>query len=192
MFNILANVQSFQKYCNTDYISNWKLKGLSDEIIKPPTTSDNSLSFLLSFTDDKTREKFDGGCLKQDKITFTHGKTVNIYIVYEINLSNYLHSNDPTLGNYLLGAVKLVKDADKYSGSGIGFDMKGTFSFPTGRFGRNWIIFEADMNSSPHVDNKKKYILILVGGSTKGLDDTTLIAEINIQSILLSILKSFL
>ena len=30
--------------------------------------------------------KMDGSCLTEDKITFTHGKTVIIYIVYEINL----------------------------------------------------------------------------------------------------------
>ena len=29
---------------NTDYISSWKSKGLSDESIKPPSTSDNSLT----------------------------------------------------------------------------------------------------------------------------------------------------
>ena len=34
------------------------------------------------------------------------------------------------------------------------------------------------MNSSVHVDNKGKYILILGEGSTKGLDDTTLTAEV--------------
>ena len=56
-----------------------------------------------------TRVKFDEGCLKQDKITFTHGKTVNIYIVYEIDLWNHVDSSDPTLGNSLFGAVKLVK-----------------------------------------------------------------------------------
>ena len=26
--------------------------------------------------------EFNGGCLKQDKITYNHGKTINIYIVY--------------------------------------------------------------------------------------------------------------
>ena len=67
-------------------------------------------------------------CLKQDKITFTHGKTVNIYIIYEINLLNYVDNSDPTLGNSLFGAAKLVKNADidkyKYSGYGIGYDTK--------------------------------------------------------------------
>ena len=32
----------FQKIANTDYISVWKSEGLSDEIIKPPSTSDYS------------------------------------------------------------------------------------------------------------------------------------------------------
>ena len=52
----------------------------------------------------KTRVKFDWDCLKQDKITFTHGKIVNIYVVYEINLWNYVDISDPTLGNSLLRA----------------------------------------------------------------------------------------
>ena len=55
--------------------------------------------------------------------------------------------------------------------------MKGTFSFPTGGFGKNVIIFEADMSSSVHVDNKKKDILILGEGPTQELDDITLTAE---------------
>ena len=46
----------------------------------------NSLAAALSYIGNKTRVKFDGICLKQDKITFTHWKTVNIYFVYEINL----------------------------------------------------------------------------------------------------------
>ena len=34
--------------------------------------------------------------------------------------------------------------------------MKGTFSFPTGGFGKNEIIFGADMSSSVHVDTQEK------------------------------------
>ena len=55
--------------------------------------------------------------------------------------------------------------------------MKGTFSFPTGGFGKNVIIFGADMSFSVHVDNKKKDILMLGEGPTQGLDDATLTAE---------------
>ena len=68
---------------NTDYILSWKSKALSAESIKPPTTSDNSLTPLLNYYGTKTRLKFTGCCLKQPKISYTHEKVVNIYIVDE-------------------------------------------------------------------------------------------------------------
>ena len=75
---------------------------------------------------------------------------------------NYVDSTDPTLRNSLFGAVKLVKNADidkyKYYGYGIGFDTKGTFSFPNGRFGKNVIMFGVDMSPSVRDDNKKQDI----------------------------------
>ena len=73
----------FKMITNTDYISSWKSKGLSSESIKPPATSDNSLAPALSYYSTKTRVKFTGNSLKQSKISYTHGKVVNIYIVYE-------------------------------------------------------------------------------------------------------------
>ena len=45
---------------NTKYISSWKSKGLSDESIKPPATSDNSISPLTDYLGDKIRLKFMG------------------------------------------------------------------------------------------------------------------------------------
>ena len=82
--------------------------------------------------------------------------------------------NDPTLKNCLFGAVTLTKttDIDKYgySGYGIGFDRKLSFSFPGGRFGQNVLIFGADMSSSAHIDNKKKDILVLRKRPTQGLE----------------------
>ena len=48
--------------------------GLSDEKITSPTTGDNSLNPSLSLYGIKTRAKFTGSCLKQDKITYTHEK----------------------------------------------------------------------------------------------------------------------
>ena len=71
---------------------------MSDESIKPPATSDNSLSPLIDYLGDKIRLKFNGGCLKQPKLTFTHGKTINIYIVYELGASSSF-SDDSTLKN---------------------------------------------------------------------------------------------
>ena len=68
----------FKLITNTDYISSWKSKGLSPGTIKPPTTSDNSLAPIVSYYGTKTRVKFAGSCLKQPKISYTHGKVVNI------------------------------------------------------------------------------------------------------------------
>ena len=50
--------------------------------------------------------------------------------------------------------------------------MKGTFGFRAIGFARNVIIFGADMSSLPHIDNRKKYILILGKGPTQGLEHT--------------------
>ena len=43
--------------------------------------------------------------------------------------------------------------------------------------GKNVIIFWAGMNSSVHIDNKDKDILIIGEGPTQRLDDATLTAE---------------
>ena len=163
----------FKVINNTDYVSSWKSKGLSAESIKPPTTSDNSLTPALNYYGTKTRVKFTGSCLKQSKISYTHGKVVNIYIVYELGASSS-HVNDPTLKNCLFGAVTLTKNADidkyGYSGYGIGFDKRSSFSFPGGGFGQNVLFFGVDMSFSTHIDNKKKDILILEKEPTQGLE----------------------
>ena len=111
-----------------DYVLSWKSKGLSDETIKPPSTSDNSLTPALSYyRASKIRVKFTGSCLKQDKVKFNHGKVVNIYIVYELGASSSSNS-DPTIKNCLFGAVTLTEDADidkyRYSGYRYGFDRR--------------------------------------------------------------------
>ena len=58
----------FKVIANTDYVSSWKSNGLSGETIKPPTTSDNSLTPATSYFGTKARVTFVGGCLKQLKI----------------------------------------------------------------------------------------------------------------------------
>ena len=143
-----------------DYALSWQSKGLSSESIKAVSASNNSLTPALDYYDtSKIRVKFRGSCLKQDKSTITQKNIVNIYIVYQLGASTSNISN-PTIKNCLFGAVTLTKntDIDKYgySGCGIVFDRGSSFSFSGGGFGQNIIIFGADMNSSPHIDNKKK------------------------------------
>ena len=134
-------------------------KELSNESITPPSPANNFLTPSLNYLGTKTRVKFNGSCLKQDKVTYTHGKIVNIYIVYELGASSS-HINDPTIKKCLFGAVTLTKNADiekyKYSGYGIEFDRRSSFSFPDGGFGQDVIIFGVDMSFSIHIDNKKK------------------------------------
>ena len=128
----------FKVITNKFYISSWKSKGLSDEAIKSPVTSDNSLTPLTDYLASKMRLKFSGSCLKQPKLQCTHGTIVNIYTVYELGASGS-NNNGPILKNCLFGAVTLTKNADidkyRYSGYGTGFDRRSSFSFPGGGFG---------------------------------------------------------
>ena len=84
---------------------------MSDESIKPPSTSNKMLNLSVDYVGSKISVKFNGYCLKQEKITFNQVKILNIYVVYEIersfNISIY-----QTLENCLFGAVKLTKHVD--------------------------------------------------------------------------------
>ena len=109
---------------NGNYIYYWLSKGLSYERINSVSTSNCSVTSFLDYYGTKARVGFSGSCLKQDKITYTYGKVVNIYIIYEISKSINI-SDYPTLENCLFGTVSLTKNADidryEYSGYGIGF-----------------------------------------------------------------------
>ena len=133
----------FKLNSNTLYILLWQSKGLPNENIDPSTTS---LSPSINDVGNKIRVKFTGSCLKQSsKISYTHGKVVNIYIVYELGASSS-NDNDPTLKNCLFSTVTLTKNADSdkygYSGYGIGFHRRSSFSFPGTGCGQNVLILE--------------------------------------------------
>ena len=87
---------------------------------------------------------FDESFLRQDNVTYNCGPIVNIYIVYR--LTSDTKDSSITLQNCLFGAVKVTKNLDidkyKYSGYGIGFDSKGSFTHPSEEDGRNVIILE--------------------------------------------------
>ena len=150
----------FKKVGSPESIAKWKSKGLSNEVIIPPN---NILAPEVKFTGKIMYVKFSGSCLKQDKITFNHKKTVNIYIVHD--LKSTLNNFDPTLQNCLFGAIKLTKNSDidkyEYAEYGIGFDSKGTFSHASDGTRVNAVVFGADMSSSVHANNKTKDIPIL-------------------------------
>ena len=147
------------------YISSWESKGLYNEKISPTKTSNYDQCPRLVYNNAKIKLNFSGNFLKQDKITYSHGPIVNIYVVYR--LIPGINNSDVTLENCLFGSVKVAKNADidkyKYSGYGVGFDSKGSFSHLSGGFGKNGIILEGvDMSSSAHPNNKTRSILFLV------------------------------
>ena len=119
-FKRIAGVGNYIYFC--------KFKGLSDEELDSITACNYKITPELSYYGTKTKIEFNGSCLKQDKVTYNHGKIVNIYILSEIS-ENYNISSYSTFKNCLFGAVSLAKNAAidkyKYRGYGIGFDRHG-------------------------------------------------------------------
>ena len=120
---------------NGSHIYYCKSKGLSEEGVNSIKTSNYSvIPYLwldtIDYYSTKIKVKFNGICFKEDKITYTHVKTVSIYTVYEISKSINI-SDYTTLENCLFGAVILTKNTDtdryKYPGYEIGFDGHGSF-----------------------------------------------------------------
>ena len=66
---------------NEWYITSWKSKRLSEESIKPPVTSDNSLNPLIDYYyyyNNKIRLEFKKSCLKQHNLHCKHKNIVKI------------------------------------------------------------------------------------------------------------------
>ena len=159
---------------NSNWITKWKSKGLSNENLEVVSSSDNTLTPSSNYYREKVRLRFAESVLQQKLVTYNHRKVLNLYVVYEITNFHGI-DNHPTLTNVLFGAVKLTKNSDidtyKYFGYEIGFDRKGFYSHPSGGTGRNVTIFGVDTSLSWHINNKKKDILILGKGPTQELGE---------------------
>ena len=69
--NFLA---SWERIVNSNHISAWKFKQLTDESTKLSAAFNNSLASALNHNKTKLQPKLDGSCLNQDKVTFTQNK----------------------------------------------------------------------------------------------------------------------
>ena len=159
-------------------ISSWESTGLLNEKINSASNSKNIVPRIV-YENPKVKVNFSGNLLKQDKI-YNHKKTVNICTVYR--LSPHTSSNtDFTLKDCLFGAVELTKNLDpdkyNYSGYGIGFDSRSTFTHTDGSYGVNVIIFGWDLSNSSHSSNRNNNILILGRSLVQELNGVTLYAE---------------
>ena len=56
----------------------------SNEVIKPPSTPDNSLDPILKYSGKRMYLKFNESCFKQEKKHIQSWKKVNRYIVYDL------------------------------------------------------------------------------------------------------------
>ena len=129
---------------------------------------------------------FNGDCLIKNNVSIPK-KVINLYISYKLGHQLRNLNTDFTLGNCLFASVKLTKNPDldknKYTGYGIGFDSRSEFLFTDRNYGKNVIIFGADMSSSEHADNKEKDILNLGEEQTQRFDDTTLFLFVNATKV---------
>ena len=93
---------------DTEKIIAWRLKCLSDESIKPPTTPDKNLAPKLKWIyNSKKVVELKGRSLKQDETTFTHGNVVNLFINYELDTFDCFIW---AIGDRLVWAVTLTKN----------------------------------------------------------------------------------
>ena len=154
-------------------------KGFSNEKISFSPRLINTQPPIPAYDNARIKVKLNGDFLKQDKATYNHGSIVNIYVVYRLTPTT--KDSGVTLQNCLFGAVKLTKNPDidkyKYSGYGIRYDSRGSFSHPRGGYGRNVTIFGAALSSFSHANNKIRNILVLGKDFIQGIDGTTIYAE---------------
>ena len=91
-------------------------------------------------------------------------RTVNVYIVYELDYWPRVQLRNFTLKNCLSGVTNIVENSDRekymHSGYGLAFDGKGSWSF-NDDFTWNVITFEVDSSQSSYTDNPENDFLIL-------------------------------
>ena len=113
---------------NNNKVTNWTSTGLSPEQIKPFDV--NHAATMTNLGNVRVDLKFNNSVLVQKNSSSLYINFIlNLYIVYELNNCPSNPTNNFALQNFLLGAVKLTRYADKnkfnYNGCGIGFDGKG-------------------------------------------------------------------
>ena len=168
----------------------WESTGFSNGKISSITTTSNNQVPRLAYDNVRIKLKFVGDLLKQDKITNYHGPIVNIYIVYRLSPNI---TSDITLEKCLFGTVKITKTLNNntYSGHSIAFDSKGSFSHPSGGYGKNVIIFGTDLSGSVHATNRANNILVLVKEFTQGVNDTKIYTEKTYSTNFTVLIKNF-
>ena len=165
------------------------------------TTGDVMLSKLIKPTHAIFKGK--GILFQRDNDVIAGGPIVNIYFVYKTSPKTI--SSSFVLKNCLFGAVKITNNSNpdtykwQYAGYSIGFDSKGEFTHPDGEYGKNVIIFGADLSNYKHANNKAKHVLVIGKDFVQEINKTTIYAEkmyspnftVDNKTFCLSLLKLF-
>ena len=163
------------------FAHSWQSKGISNEkITAPGISSSNDQAPILEYKNGTIGLLFKGNLLKQIRVTYNHGSNVSIFIVYKLN--SHTINTDFTLRDCLFGVVKITKNSDvkeyKYSGYGIGFDSRGSFSHSDSISNAcNVITFGPDLSESVRSSNKTSNDLVLGKILVQKLNGKTLYAE---------------
>ena len=80
---------------NLILISSWESKGLSNEKIDSAKTFNYDQSPRIVYNNARIKLRFSRSIVKQNKVTYSHGPMVNIYVVYR--LIHGTKSNDFTV-----------------------------------------------------------------------------------------------
>ena len=132
-------------------VLSWKSIGLSDEKLK---SIGDDYSPELWYDKEMTYLNFGKDILAQEKINYTHGHIVNLYIIYALSMPYITYKSDPdTIGQYLFGAADYNKK--KWSGYGVAFGKQYYLHKDSGKNANNLIILGADLNDSNDEETKK-------------------------------------
>ena len=100
-------------------------------------------------------------------------KTVNAYIVFDLDNCPKTSLRSFKLTRFLLGAINIVKKSDKekyvHIGYGIAFDVKSEWNFGND-FDRTVVIFGVSNSSSSNTENRKNDFLTLGKGNIFGIN----------------------
>ena len=156
---------------STEFVICWKSKGLYKSKLLPLHCSflPNITFWVLFWVPNSIQ--FINTRLVVEKNNYA-AKNVNAYIAYDLDNWPKISLINFTLKNCLFGATNMVKNYDKekcvYSGYGIAFDGKCSWSFGNG-FAKNVVVFGVDNSSSSHTDNCKNSCFVLGEGDTFGI-----------------------
>ena len=140
---------------NINDVLSWKSKGLSAEKIKP-TKDDRSPK--LSFKSENIYVSFNDSILTQEKVTYTHGSIVTVYVVFS-QLNTSISADCDLIAECLFGTANLSNN--EYTGYGVAFGSKPYLHKDSSKNAKNLIIFGVDQSSSIHIENKSINVLVL-------------------------------